>query len=228
MRRLLPFALVGALVLAACGSSGSSGGGATSTTTEPGTTAERAIARAGLITDSDLNHWAKVKSNASEATDLILLAKDVPECTAFTRGNVQEQVNGRSPGYQRGATIADSSVVVFATDAEALAQLELYRDPTIVDCLRAVYLKLLKTTGVTKVDVSPVAPEGVTNGFGFLVSAEIPEGAGTSRTVTTGIQGVQVGRALSSINVTGTQAEIARVASSTLPNIERRLRAAQQ
>ncbi len=229
MRRRLPtLAVTGALlVLAACGSSGGSSA-EPSSTTAPALAAARRIARAGLVTDADLPDWNRTKAGATEVTDLDRLGADVPECRTFVAGHEAGEARATAPGHQQGATHVDSGAVVYATGARAAKELDLYRDPTIVDCIRAVSLKTFQPLGVNAVSVSPVAAEGVTDGFGFLVTADLPATGAPAASLAMGVQGVRAGRALASVTVTGTPEQIAQVMSTTLPPIEQRLQAAQR
>ena len=227
MRRILPLILAAATVLAACGSSDSKSSATSTSTRPPGTAAERRIARAGLIHASDLPGFASVARGPSEANDLVTLARGLPACATFEQGNRREAVNGNSSGFQRATTTANSSVVVFATAADAAAELDLYRDPTIVGCLDAVYRKSLSKSSLASLSVSPIAVENVGDGqFGFLVTAQVNTAAGTPTTFYNQIAGIQVGRALSSINVVGSPADIAEVQTKVLPKMAERLKAA--
>ncbi len=229
MRRALSLVSV-TLVLAGCGSSGGSASDSTTTTTAPGTEIERQIARAGLLSGAELPGWSRVTHNLSEANDLVTLADGIAACGFFTDGNRHENVNGGSSGFQRGDTVANSSVVVYGSDTDAIAELELYRDPAIIGCLDAVYRKtLVRNATVRTLSVSPVAVEDVGDGqFGFLVTAEVESGSAPPRTLLTGIAGLRVGRALSSVNVTGSQASVAEVTTTVLPKLAAGLSAAQK
>ena len=229
MRRVL-FLVSVTLLLAGCGSSGGSASDSTTTTTAPGTAIERQIARAGLLGGAELPGWSRVTRNLSEANDLVTLADGIAACGFFTDGNRQERVNGGSSGFQRDTTVANSSVVVYRSDADAIAELELYRDPAIIGCLDAVYRKtLVRNATVRTLSVSPVAVEDVGDGqFGFLVTAEVESGSAPPRTLLTGIAGLRVGRALSSVNVTGSQASVAEVTTTVLPKLAASLSAAQK
>ena len=63
--------------------------------------------------------------------------------------------------------------------------------------------------------------------FGYLVTAEFATGPAASRTLLTGIAGVRVGRALSSVNITGPQPTVVEIETTALPKIADRLKAAQ-
>ena len=230
MPRIAVFVISASLVFSACGSSGGgSASKATTTTTSPGTAVERKIARAGLLTRSDIPGASRVTRSPSEANDLVTAAKGIAACDFFTKGNIREHVNGGSYGFQRDTTVANSSVVVYASDADAVAELELYRDPAIIGCLDAVYRKTLAPTGtLSALSVSPMAVEIVGDGqFGFLVTAEFATGSATPRTLVTGIAGLRVGRALSSLNVAGPQPTVVEIQTTALPKLADRLKAAQ-
>lgn len=229
MRRRLLISVSAILILGACGSSGGSASGQTTTTKPPGTAVERRIARAGLLIGTEVSGSSRVQRSFSEANDLVILAKDIEACGFFTKGNRIENINGASSGFQRDTTVANNSVVVYPSDEDAIAQLDLFRDPAIIGCLDAVYRKELAPVGtLRRLSVSPMAVEIVGDGqFGFLVTAEFEAGAAGPRTLLTGIAGVRVGRALSSVNVAGPQERIAEVTTATLPKIADRMKAAQ-
>ena len=230
MSRIAVFVISASLVFSACGSSG--GGSAsksTTTTTAPGTAVERTIARAGLLTKTDIPGSSRVTRSPSEANDLVTASKGIAACDFFTNGNIREHVNGGSYGFQRDTTVANSSVVVYASDADAVAELELYRNPAIIGCLDAVYRKALAQTGtLSALSVSPMAVEIVGDGqFGFLFTAEFATGSAAPRTLVTGIAGVRVGRALSSLNIAGPQPTVVEIQTTALPKLADRLKAAQ-
>lgn len=220
MRRLLPLAVAGALLLslAACGSSDSSD---SSTTTEPGTARERALANAGLLQQDDMAGYVAGDPNPSEAADLVDQAAKIPSCSAFVDTSKPSVIKGRSRSYQLARTIVDSSVAVYRTEADAAAQLEAWRDPAIVTCLQDFYLKAFEGSNVQSVSVSPVAPANVENGFGFLITATLP-----AETRLVGIQGVQVDRAIASINVAGPQESITRLETTVMPKLQQKMQAA--
>ena len=56
------------------------------------------------------------------------------------------RVRARSKKFSKGGTTVDGDVDVYATAAELQAQLELYRDPAIVDCLQNLFTKALQST----------------------------------------------------------------------------------
>ena len=119
MRRSL--AVVGlVLLLAACGSSGSTSGGGSPTTTS--TTAP------------------------SRGDEIKELARGIPGCEQFVAGIRDGLVRERSRKFTRNGTTVDGDVDVYATAADLQAQLELYRDPGIVDCLQNLFTKALQST----------------------------------------------------------------------------------
>ena len=186
MSRIAVFVVSATLVLGACGSSGGESASETTTTTKPpGTAVERTIARAGLLSGTDIPGSSRVTRSPSEANDLVTVAHGIAACDFFTNGNRREQVNGGSFGFQLDTTVANSSVVVYASDADAVAELELYRDPAIIGCLDAVYRKALaETATLTTLSVSPMAIEIVGDGqFGYLVTAEFESSSATPRTL---------------------------------------------
>lgn len=219
MRRLLPLALAGAFLLAACGSSS----GSSSSTTQPvGKAPDRKLAQAGLLVQSDLPGYAPGNANPSEAASLATDAKKTPGCETFVANAKPDALHGWSRSYRLASTVVDGSVAVYPTEADAVAQLDAFRDPAMIGCLEALYRTALGAQ-VQSLSVSPVAASNVDNGFGYLVTATLVAPGGTE-TQLVGIQGVQQGRALASINVTGTQEQINQVSSTVLPNIQQRLK----
>ena len=92
-----------------------------------------------------------------------------------------------------------------------------------------MYRKALAQTGtLSALSVSPMAVEIVGDGqFGFLVTAEFATGSVAPRTLVTGIAGVRVGRALSSLNVAGPQPTVVEIQTTALPKLADRLKTAQ-
>lgn len=217
MRRFLPLAVAGALLLllAACGSdNGISKAEARS----------RAIADAGQATIQDLPGYVPGQANSSEAADFDKLARGIPECQGLERNAQAPSWIGRSTSFRLGTTTVDSSTAVYPSEAAAKQTLEKFRDPAIVNCLTEAYRRSIGAQNVTSLSVSPVAAVAPENGFGYLVTATgpAPEGGGSVTTLA-GIQGVRVGPAITSINVSGTQEKIAEVETSLLPALTARV-----
>lgn len=216
MRRFLLLAVAGALLLAACGGSDSS--------LSPGEARSRALADAGQATIADLPGYVPGQANSSEAADFDKLSRGIAECRPLARYAQPPAWIGRSTSFRLGTTTVDSSTAVYATEAAAKQTLEKFRDPAIVGCLTEAYRRAIGAKNVTSLSVSPVAAVAPENGFGYLVTATGParEGGGSVTTLA-GIQGVRVGRAVTSINVNGPQDKIAEVETSLLPALAARV-----
>lgn len=242
MRRYRIPVLLAAVVLlgAACSSGGSSGGSTTttaarnpsssSTTAPPG---DAALAAAGLVTQADLPGYTRNPASTKRELDAIdAKAKTLPECQTFEAAKRDGEVQRRSPKWAKNQTTVDSSTDVYADTAEIAAQLELYRDPTIIDCYRALYTAVITERLGTKgtlvsVDISPIAVEIVGDAqFGFRITVTVESNGATQTQIADAI-GIQVGRVGLSLNVSGTVAEMAKVESELLPVLVKRLQDAQ-
>jgi hypothetical protein len=220
MRWPLVLTLAGMLTLGACGG-GSDGRASGTTTTQPGTPADRRMARAGLLRDGDLPGFQRVASSTSEAADLPSLGVGIKACRSFIDAISIDVVQGRGPGFQRDTNVVNGSDVIYRDDADASAQIEAWRDPGIVTCLQKVYEKQLHRSGL---DVSPIAVNDIGDDrFGFRITVPAPSGV---QPVTTDVIGVRVGRAVFSLNIVGTAAESAEVQTVVLPKVVDRLRTA--
>lgn len=225
------------VALAAC-SSGSSKGSSTTTTTartSSTSTVDRedvALAEAGLITQADVPGFtANPATTKAELDEIDALAKTLPACKTFMAAKQDGDVQRRSPQWAMEQTTADSSTDVYADVDAITAQLELYRDPTIVDCYRALYTEVIKKgvpkNATVKVDVSPIAVEVVGDAqFGFRISVQV-DSVGRTQTQIADAIGVQVGRAGLSLNVSGTVPEMAKLESDLLPALVKGLEDAQ-
>ena len=140
------------LVAAACGSSSSSGvakGSSTSTSSRISSTTaapsgDVALAKAGLVTQADLPDFtANPATTKKELDEIDALAKTLPACQRFMAAKQDGDVQRRSPQWAQNHTTVDSGTDVYADVATITAQLELYRDPTIIDCYRALYTEVV-------------------------------------------------------------------------------------
>ncbi len=225
------------VALAAC-SSGSSKGSSTTTTkarTSSTSTADRedvVLAKAGLITQADVPGFtANPATTKAELDEIDALAKTLPACQTFMAAKQDGDVQRRSPQWAKEQTTTDSGTAVYA-DVDAITpQLELYRDPTIVDCYRALYTaavsKIVPPNATVSVDVSPIAVEVVGDAqFGFRITVRI-ESEGRTDGQVADVIGVQVGRVGLTLNVSGTVPEMAKLESDLLPVLVQRLQDAQ-
>ena len=236
MRRIGILFGVFVLTAAACGSSGGSTGAKPSSTTKatnPITDRDARLGRAGLVRPADVPgftagpHSTKAELDAIEARQ-----RTIPECATFAAARRDGERQQRSPRFKRQQVASvDSSTDIYPDTSAIAAQLELYRNPTIIDCLRVLYTALIAerlgtTATVDQLDVSPIAVENVGDGqFGFRVSVTISK-SGKSQTILSDIVGVQVGRVGLSLNVGGSQAEMAELESRLVPLLVDRLQRA--
>lgn len=229
------------LVAAACGSSSSSGtakGSSTSTSSRTSSTTaapsgDVALAKAGLVTQADLPDFTPNPATTKKELDEIdALAKTLPACQTFMAAKQDGDVQRRSPQWAQNQTTVDSGTDVYADVATITAQLELYRDPTVIDCYRSLYTevvtKSLQGQGtLVSLDVSPIAVEVVGDAqFGFRISVTV-EIDGTTQSQISDAIGIQVGRVGLTLNVSGTVAEMAQRESELLPVLVKRLQDAQ-
>lgn len=212
------------VALGAC-SSGSSKG---SSTVPP----DVALAKAGLITQSDVPGFtANPATTKAELDEIDALAKTLPACRTFMAAKQDGDVQRHSPQWAKEQTTTDSGTDVYADVDAITAQLELYRDPTIVDCYRALYTaavsKIVPPNATVSVDVSPIAVEIVGDAqFGFRITVRI-ESEGRTDGQVADVIGVQVGRVGLTLNVSGTVPVMAKLESDLLPVLVKRLEDAQ-
>jgi hypothetical protein len=220
MRRLLPLAIAGLCLLAACGSDGDGAATSTTTSTLPGTPADRRISGAWQLVGSDPPpRFQEITPGLSEMLDLTESAATVTACDFYRTAEPTPNVGGRAGGYQRGTTIVNASLKVFADVEDAQALMDLYRDPKMVDCLDGIY----SADGAT-VDVSPIAPNDFGDDrLGYRITLGGQTGA-EAKAVDVIV--VRVGRAVFSVNVAGTAADSAEFQSTVIPKVVDRMRAA--
>ncbi|MGZ4678043.1 MAG: hypothetical protein ACXVJ7_07485 [Acidimicrobiia bacterium] len=228
---------VAAVLVAACGSSGSSkpgGSGSTTRSTAPasGARADKAIAHAALLHPSDFPGFTSTPGKVTSSNQLIQTAKAFPVCDHFVATKQDGRAQAQSPRYARGDLKVDESVDVYATAADITAQLDLYRDPATVECLRMVFTKLVDDTvptgtTVQQLSVSPIAVDDHGDGqFAFRLTVVVAAG-GQTQTALSDIVGVQVGRGGCSLQIDATDTgTLAETESRLLPIATERLRRA--
>jgi hypothetical protein len=228
--------LVGALVvaIAACGSSGGSKGGGTSTTTEDSLAADRALATTAVIRPEDLPGFSASPRSGDGEVEIQDLAAGIPGCEELVAGKRDGRVRVKSPKFTQGAVSIDEDVSVYGTKADLAAQLELYRSPSIIGCLQALYEKavterLPPNATIQDVSVSPIAVENVGDGqFGFRLTVNLTE-SGTPETLYSDIVGVSVGRVGVSLTVMADEvADLAQAESHLVPLIAHRVENAER
>lgn len=222
MRRLLVLAISGLLLLAACGSSGSDSAGTTTTTKAPPyTPADRRISEAFQLVADDLPGFQEVAPETSEVLDLARSSASVKACDFFRAADRDAVLAGRSGGFQRSTTKVNGSVAIFATPEAAQALIERFRDPRMVQCLEGVY----GGSGAS-VSVSPIAPNDLGDDrVAYRITRSGRADSPDAKVVDVIV--VRVGRAVFSVNVTGTAADSAEVQSVALPKVIDRMRAAE-
>lgn len=239
MRRFLA---IGGLVvlLAACGSSGgsTSGAGSSSTTSttgpaDPSVAADRRIAAVAVVRPTDLPGWTVAARPPSKGSEIKDAARSIPACATFVAGLHDGRVAARSKKLTKDGTTVTGDADVYATAADLQAQLDLYRDPTIVDCLQQLFTKALQSTApagatVESVSVSPIAVEDVGDGsYGFRMTAAVTRD-GAPQTILRDIVGVTFGRVGVSLTVTSSDAaNLAEVETTVLPILAQRVHDAQ-
>jgi hypothetical protein len=223
MRRLLPLAVAGLLLLGACGSSGGSTAASTSSTSAPPySPADKRISEAFQLVAADLPGFQEVSPETSEVLDLARSSKSVPACDFFRDADKKAVLGGRSGGFQRGTVKVNSSVAIFDTPEAAQAMVELFRDPLMVQCLNDVY-----AGSGSSVSVSPIAPNDLGDDrVAYRITPAAQADSPDAKVVDVIV--VRVGRAVFSFNVSGgTAADSAEVQSNALPKVVDRIRAAE-
>jgi hypothetical protein len=233
IRFALPLALV--LALATCGSSGGSTSAGTSSTTRRGSDADptlardRQLARRAIIRPSDLPAFTATPRTGEGEEKLQDLAAGVPGCEQLIAGKRDGRVHLRSPRFTHGQVTIDEDVSVYRSPAEMTAQLEVYRQPSIIGCLQALFTKAIQArvppgTTIQDVSVSPIAVEDVGDGqFGFRLTVQLTEN-GTPQTLLSDIVGVAVGRVGVSLTAMASEtADLAQAESHLVPLIARRV-----
>ena len=234
MRRI-GILFIASLLVAACGSSSGSKATAPKPSTTSGTTADsatgdRRIVAAGLLRSADLPGFSSVPSSP-EVEGIDQFAKGLPECANFVTKQQPGANKRKSRRFTRGQEHATSAADAYPTVDAIRAQLDLYQDPTTVDCFHALYLKAITENlgakgTVDDVSVSPIAVENLGDGqFGFRITANLSS-QGQPATLTSDIIGVMVGRFGLQLNLDGTTAELAELETTLLPKLVDRMQQA--
>jgi hypothetical protein len=96
MRRLLPLAVAGLVLLGACGSSGSDSAASTTTTAAPTfTAADRRISEAFQLVAADLPGFQEITPETSEVLDLARSSASVKACDFFRAADQDAVLAGR-------------------------------------------------------------------------------------------------------------------------------------
>jgi hypothetical protein len=234
MRRI-GILIVITLLLPGCGSSGGAKSSApepstTSTTAAPLARGDRRVIVAGLIRPSDLPGFRAAPASTN-AADVDQVAKGLPECANYVAKHEPGANKEQSPGYTRDREHARDAVDAYPTVEAVNAQLDLYQDPTTVDCFHALYLKAITASVGTKgtvdnLSVSPIAVENLGDGqFGFRLTVNLSS-QGRSATLTSDIIGIIVGRFGLQLDVDGTPAQLAELETTLLPTLVGRMQQA--
>lgn len=229
MRRTGILMMVVVLAATACGSSGPKRAkpkASTSTTAKP--SHDLTIIEAGLIRISDLPGYSHKPPSADSSADIEQIAKGLPECAHFVAIRKGGASKRKSPRFQLGNAHVDNGVDVYASTDIVAQQLDLYRDPATVVCLRAVFEKTLVqrigTNGtIDKTDISPIAVNEAGDGqFAYRLTVGHTAN-GQSTTLLFDLIGVSVGRYTMSFNSRGTIAEMAELETTLLPKLVDRM-----
>jgi|GEM_PF-5489047 hypothetical protein len=232
MRRI--GALFGVLVLTttACGNSGGSKGAQpakpTTTTTKP--TKVQTIVAAGLLRGSDLPGYSQ-RPPGTNSSDFDQLAKGVPGCEAFVSALVHGSHRQKSPRFTRGGVHVDDSVDFYGSAADIAGQVDLFRDPATLPCLRDALRKGLTeqlgtTATIDALDVSPIAVNEVGDGqFALRFTITIDQN-GQKSTILMDLVGVAVGRFALSFISQGTTEQVAELETTLIPKVVDRMKQA--
>ncbi len=217
-------------VATACGSSsGSKASAPTTTTPKPST--DHAVIAAGLIRASDLPGYSHKPPSTDSSSDIDRVAKGLPECARFVAARKDGTSKQKSPQFQLGDSHVDDSVDVYASSTIVAGQLDLYRDPTTLACIRAVFQKVLTDRigsqgTIDKLDISPIAINELGDGsFAFRLTVAFTAN-GQSTTLLFELAGVAVGRYTIAFNPDGTTAQIAELETTLLPKLVDRMKQA--
>jgi hypothetical protein len=110
-----------------------------------GLTKDDRIAKAGVLRLSDFGPgWRQTPSedNFDEVQDA---ASDVPECKTYLKIRRESHSVPRreSQTFSQGENVLRNDVVVYPTEARARRALQQFRSPSVANCLRQLYPKLL-------------------------------------------------------------------------------------
>jgi hypothetical protein len=218
-RSLLVLAVAGALALSACGSSGSAARDTTTSTTSALSAADQRIGRAALLRTADAPGYQQIAPQQSVLADLSAAAISTKACAPYLAGKQHRLGTGRATGLQRGSTVVDSSNAIFADDASAQAELELFRAPTMAKCLQAVY-----QTKDTPFDVAPATISAL--GDDRVAYRITPTGQPDPPAVIEVVV-IRVGHALLSQSITGAVADVAAFLDGPVTKAVDRVRTAE-
>jgi hypothetical protein len=238
VRRALIIVGLCALALTACDSGGSGARRGTTTTShapaEGTVAADRALARTVLLRRTDLRGWEVAPGTDVNGANLRDAAGTVPACAPLVGRLLPGRVHLQSPKFTRGTATVQSDVDVYASAAALQAQLETYRDPAVIECLRSLFGALLQSrvpVGATlgEVSVSPIAgPDATAEGYAYRVTAPAT-GDGPPVTITEGILGIAIGRVGVTLTVAGTNAvDVIRTETTVAATLTRRVRQAER
>jgi hypothetical protein len=218
-RPLIVLAVAGALALSACGSSGSTTADTTTTTRPALSAADRRIGRAALLRAADAPGYQQVAPQQSVLADLTSAAISTKACAPYLAGKQHRLATGVATGLQRGSTVVDSSNAIFADDAGARAELELFRAPAMAKCLQAVY-----QSKDSSLDVAPATIPAL--GDDRVAYRITPTGQPDPPAVIEVVV-IRVGHALLSQTISGAVADVSEILDGPVAKAVDRVRAAE-
>ena len=227
MRRI-GILFIASLLVAACGSSIGSKAAApkpsTTSITEP--TQDQTIVSSGLLRASDLPGYSQ-RPLGKSSPDFDQISKGVPSCEAFVSAQLHGSDRQRSPRFTHGNVHVYDSVDVYRSAADIAAHVDLYRDPTTLQCLRDALRKHLDqfdaALTLDSLDVSPIAVNEVGDSqFALRFTATVDQ-SGQKSTILLDLVGVAVGRFALSFISKGTTAELAELETTLLPKLVDRM-----
>ena len=232
MRRI-GIVLVITLVVAACGSSRGSKATAPSkpsTATSTPTDRPTGVAAAGLIRPADLPGWAhEPADNRGSAAEVKKLARDIPSCDNLVARIRDGDESHPSPRFSQADMKVRDTVDVYASTARAAEQLDLYLDPSTIDCYRELFRTAFTKQGlrVDSIDVSPIAVDHIGDGeFGFRLTGSVTSADRTTQFLSDQI-GVQLGKyAMTFETFASTTAQLAELETTLLPRLVDRMKQA--
>ncbi len=234
MRRfpIVVVALTVTVVVAGCGSSGGSTSlpsGTSSTSTTPAASHDNVVT-AGLLRAADLPTWThKPSSSASTAAEVKKLAAGIPTCANLVAKVNDGRHSAKSPDFSKADSRVSDSIDVYDSATEVAGQLDLYLDPTTIDCYRDLFRKTFSDEGLTvdSLDVSPIAVDHIGDGeFGFRLTTTITRAGQTQHLLSDQI-GVQLGKYALSFEVFAPDtAGLAQLETTLLPKIVDRMKQA--
>lgn len=222
--------IVLAIAATACGSSsGSKAAPPTTTSTKP--SLDQRVIAAGLIRPSDLPGYSHKPRTTSASPEIDQVVRSFPGCEHFASAYHPGAHKRRSPRFERSGALLGSSVDVYPSTAAIAAQLDLYRNPTSLPCLReaarTVVTHNLGTTGTVKsLEISPISVNILGDGeIAYRFTATVAR-RGETTTGLLDFVGVAVGRFALSFNAEGTTARLAELETALLPKLVDRMKQA--